>query len=97
MKYLNATFSSRPATEDYRNNWDAVFGRKPIPGENDPAPRVLDMSAEEAKERVWRCFLNTVSTPSARTPDGAPRYYISDVERFENDVEDLYKEPDYGY
>lgn len=27
MKYLDPKFSSRPSTDDYRVNWDRIFGR----------------------------------------------------------------------
>ena len=47
-KFLDKTFSSRPATEAYRDNWDTIFGKRDIPSER-PTEPALQVEGEPTK------------------------------------------------
>jgi hypothetical protein len=47
MKYLNPSFSSRPANKKFRDNWDQTFGKK----KESPEPTFRDALIRIAEHR----------------------------------------------
>jgi hypothetical protein len=73
-KFLDPSFSSRPATDSFRDGWDQTFGRKTMTSEATPMPSTEDLAAELASIPGLRLSPQEWSDFLASPPDAQQRF-----------------------